>query len=152
MPKTRRATVGIPKEKLMKSRNLSILLAVAALVIASLACAAGEPTLSNARMAKDSDGNQTTAVFGAFDTIYAVGDLSGIQAGNSVETRWYVEDVEGYEPNYLIDSSSLSFENSNYKSFYFEFPAPSGGWPSGTYKVEIYFNGTLHDTLQYSVQ
>lgn len=136
----------------MKLRNLSILFAIAALVVAALACAAGEPSLLNARMAKDSNGDQPSTVFGAFDTIYVVGDLRNIQAGNSVETRWYVDRVEGYDPNYEIDRSLLSFESSQYDFFYFEFPAPSGGWPSGTYKVEVYFNGALHTTLQYSVQ
>ncbi len=48
----------------MKSKNkISILLAVAALIISTLACAFGEPALSNVRVAKDQDGTQVTSVF-----------------------------------------------------------------------------------------
>jgi hypothetical protein len=136
----------------MNPRKFSILVAALALVVSALACGAGEPTLTDARTAKDSEGALPATVFNEFDTIFVVGSLSGIQAGNTIETRWYVENVDGYDPGYYIDSSMLSFDNSNYNTFFFEFPAPSSGWPFGTYKVEIYFNDVLHSTLQYGVQ
>jgi hypothetical protein len=137
----------------MNSKKFSILLALIALIVASLACGGpSEPTMSNVRMAQDQDGAQPTSTFGIFDTVYIVGDLAAVQVGNTVETRWFTENVDGYDPNFLIDSSSLTLETEDYDFFYFEFPAPPDGWPTGTYKVEVYFNGVLNTTVTYSVQ
>jgi len=137
----------------MKSNNLSILLAVTALFVSTLACAFGQPTLGNVRVAKDQDGAQTAAVFGAADTIYVVGDLANGVAGNVVTSKWYVVSVEGYEPGFLIDSVDLTLDKDQLSyTVYFYFEPPDGGWPVGTYKVEIYFNGVLNNTVEFTVQ
>ena len=55
----------------MKSKKLSILLAVLALIISTLACAlGGEPTLSNVRTAKDQDGAQPASIFATTETVF----------------------------------------------------------------------------------
>ena len=137
----------------MKSKKFSILLALIALIVASLACGGPtEPTMSNVRMAKDQDGNQPATTFGVSETIFVVGDLAAMQVGNAVETRWFTDNVDGYDPNFLIDSSSLTIDTANTDYFYFEFAAPPDGWPTGTYKVEVYLNGTLNTVTQYTVQ
>lgn len=94
----------------MKSNNLSILLAVAALFVSTLACAFGQPALGNIRVAKDQDGAQISTVFGAADTIYVVGDLTNGKAGNAVTSKRYVVSVEGYKPGFLIDSVDLTLD------------------------------------------
>ncbi|MCL4275457.1 MAG: hypothetical protein KJZ77_16415 [Anaerolineales bacterium] len=139
----------------MKSKKLSILLALAALIISTLACAmGGEPTLSNVRTARDQDGNQTTSVFGTFDTVYVVSDLSNGVLGNVVTSNWYAVDVADTEPNFLIDSADILVEEDSFSgTIYFFFPPPvNGQWPVGTYKVEVLFNGVLVNTVNFSVQ
>jgi len=137
----------------MKSNKIPILLAVTALIISTLACAAGTPTLSNVRVAKDQDGAQVTSVFAPTDTVYAVSDLANGVAGNVVTSNWTVVSVEGYDPGYLIDSVDLTLEEDKLAyTVYFYFPPPDGGWPVGTYQVEVLFNGTSVSTVQYSVQ
>ena len=68
----------------MNKKKLSILLAAIVLIAAQLACAFGEPTLSNVRTAKDQDGAQPSTTFGSSDTIYVVGDLSNAVEGNQM--------------------------------------------------------------------
>lgn len=137
----------------MKSNKIKILLAVIALIISTLACAAGTPTLSNIRVAKDQDGAQVASVFSATDTIYVVGDLTNGVAGNVVTSKWTVVSVEGYDPGYLIDSVDLTLDKDQLAyTVYFYFPPPEGGWPVGTYQVEVLFNGTSVSTVQFSVQ
>jgi hypothetical protein len=138
----------------MKFKNLPVVLAVLALVLSSLACslAAGEPTLSNIRTAKDQDGNQAASVFGSTDTVYVVADLSDGVAGNSITSVWYAVDVVDVEPNFLIDESTITVEDEVFDGvIYFYFPPPSGEWPSGEYEVEVYFNDELAGTVSYSI-
>lgn len=137
----------------MKSKKLSIVLALFALVLAQLACALGEPTLSNVRTARDSDGAQPTTTFGVFDTVYVVSDLSNGVAGNIITSRWFAENVEGVDPNFLIDEGEINVTEETFNgTIYFYFEPPTDGWPTGTYRCEIYFNGTLVNSVQFNIQ
>ncbi len=136
----------------MNTKKLSIFLAVVVLVAAQLACAVGEPTLSNVRTAKDQDGTQPTSTFATTDTIYVVADLSNAQVGNQVTSRWYIESAEGFEPNFFIEESTIDVNETGINLIYFFYPAPADGFPVGTYKVEMFFNGTLIDTVNFTVQ
>ena len=138
----------------MKSKKFSILLAAFALIAANLACAFGEPTLSNVRTAKDQDGTQPSSVFATTETVYVVSDLSNGVKGNVITSKWYAVDVVDTEPNFLIDEAEIPVDEDAFNgTIYFFFPPPvDGQWPLGTYKTEVYFNGTLIDTVEFSVQ
>lgn len=138
----------------MKSNKISILLALAALIISTLACAlGGEPTLSNVRTAKDEDGAQVASVFSSSETIYVVNDLANGIKGNVVSSKWYAVNAADTEPNFLIDEVDIPIEEETFDgTIFFYFEAPDGGWPVGTYKVEVYFNGTLNSTVEFAVQ
>jgi hypothetical protein len=142
-----------PKERGMKSKRLSVLLAVAALVVSTLACSFGnsEPSLTNPRMSTDSDGNNTTTSYSPNDTFYAVADLSNVKTGSVADAKWYLVSAEDYEAG-EIESSSLTIEDAslyNYVSFEL---ASTDPWPAGEYKVELYLNGVLAHTINFSVQ
>ena len=137
----------------MNKRTLPILLAVFALMAASLACAfGGKLGLSNGRTAFDEDAAQPTSVFGPNDAIYVVADLSNAPVGTAVNSKWYYVSVEGMDPNALIDEADLSIDQDNFSgTVHFFFPAGSD-WPLGTYAVELYLNGELIQTVNFSVQ
>ena len=138
----------------MNSKKLSILLAVIALIISTLACAAGEPTLSNVRTAKDEDAAQPASIFSTTETVYVVCDLSNGVQGNLVTSKWYAVDVADTEPNFLIDTAELPINDETFDGtvhFFFE-PPIDGQWPVGSYKVEIYFNGVLNSTVNFTVE
>jgi hypothetical protein len=133
--------------------KFSILLAVAALIASTLACAAGEPTLTNVRTAKDENGEQLSSVFSKTETIYVVGDLANGKQGNVISSKWMVESVEGYDAGYVIDSVDLTLDKDQFSySINFYFTPPADGWPTGTYKVEISLNGTVNSTLEFTVE
>lgn len=136
----------------MNAKKLSVALALFVLILAQLACAVGEPTLSNVRVTSDENGENPTTTFGAFDTVYVVGDLSNAVEGNEVTSRWYAENVPGVDPNFFIDESTITVGADPIDFVYFYFPPSSDGWPAGTYKVEVYFNGTLNSTVNFTVQ
>ena len=139
----------------MKSKKLSILLAVLALIISTLACAlGGEPTLSNVRTAKDQDGAQPASIFATTETVFVVSDLDSGVKGNLITSKWYAVNVADTEPNLLIDTAEIPIEDETFDGtiyFFFE-PPVEGVWPVGSYKVEIYFNGVLNSTVQFTVE
>ena len=137
----------------MNKRTLPIILSLFALIASSLACAFGAKlTLSNGRTAFDEDGKQPTSVFGPNDAIYAVADLSNAPVGTVVNSKWYYVSVDGVEPNTLIDEAPITIEEDGFTgTVHFFFPADSN-WAVGTYGVELYLNGALIQTVNYSVQ
>ena len=137
----------------MKSKKLSVMFAVLALLAATLACSfgGGEPSLTNPRMSTDSEGNNTTTAFSPTDVFYAVADLSNVETGSVVDAKWYLVSAEDYEAG-EIQSSSLTIEDAslyNYVSFELTSTDP---WPAGEYKVELYLNGALAHTVNFSVK
>ena len=90
----------------MKSKKLSILLAAIMLIAAQLACAAGEPTFSNVRTARDADGAQPATTFSSLDTVYVVGDLANGVIGNNVTS------IGDYAFYYCSSLTSISLPNS----------------------------------------
>lgn len=138
----------------MKSKT-PILLAALALIASMLACSfgGGEPTLSNVRTAFDSDGINTTSTFGLFDTVYVVSDLDNGVAGNLVSSDWYAESVDGIDPNFFIDTVEYTVVDETFDgTIHFYFEPPDGGWPTGTYRVEVSFNGVPIATVRFTIQ
>lgn len=136
------------------NRKIPVLLAALALLISILACAVGEPSLSNVRTAKDEDGSQPASIFTITDTVYVASDLSNGAKGNVISSKWYAVDVADTEPNLLLDEAEIVIEQDYFSgNIYFYFPPPlDGQWPLGRYQVEVYFNGALNSTVEFTVQ
>jgi hypothetical protein len=137
----------------MKSKKFSVLFAVLALIISTLACAVGggEPSLTNPRMSTDSEGNNATTVYSSSDIFHAVADLSNVETGSVIDAKWYLVSAADYDPG-EIESSSVTIEDKSlYNYVSFELTSVDS-WPVGEYKVELYLNGTLAHTMNFSVQ
>lgn len=137
------------------NRKLPVLLAILALIASSLACAlgGGDPALSNTRTALDEDGVNATSVFGAFDTVYVVSDLANGVQGNVISSSWYAADVEGVDPDFLMDNVEYTVVDETFTgTVHFFFEPPDGGWPVGTYRVEVFFNGAPSGTVEFTIQ
>ena len=137
----------------MKNK-LAILFAVMALIASTLACSFGDPTLDNVRTAKDQDGNQPATVFSTSDTVYVVSDLSNGVVGNVITSKWYAIEVENTEPNLMFDEADITIDEDGFNgNVYFYYPPPvDGAWPTGLYKVEVYFNDVLIGTSEFTVE
>jgi len=80
-----------------------------------------------------------------------VADLSNVETGSIVDAKWYLVSAADYDPG-EIESSSVTIEDKslyNYVSFEL---TSTEGWPVGEYRVELYLNGTLAHTINFSVQ
>lgn len=131
-----------------------ILLAVLSLILSSLACAAlsRELGLTNLRMAFDQDGNNVTTTFSPTDIFYAVADLANAPQGTKVEAKWTAVNAADTEPNLEFQTQTLDITEQSFSgTIYFQL-SNDEGWPAGQYKVDLYLNGTLAQTAEFSVQ
>ncbi|MBI5934436.1 MAG: hypothetical protein HY867_12075 [Chloroflexi bacterium] len=134
----------------MKQNKLRILFAVLALALAALACEfnASTANISDAYMARDNQGAGRTTVFAQDEVFYCIVQLANAPDDTLVKVVWYAVNAQDTEPNLLIDQVEttggdgiIPFNLTN-----------NGLWPIGTYKAEIYLNGTLDRTLNFEVQ
>jgi hypothetical protein len=134
----------------MSKRTFYIAFSAAVILFSMFACefSASTANIDEAVMARDPEGEQPTTVFGPNDVFYCVVDLANAPDDTTVRAEWTAVNVEGVDPNTAIDqtelttgSGELNFELSN-----------TSAWPSGAYKVDLYLNGELDRTLEFTVQ
>jgi len=139
----------------MVRNSAPLILALAALVAASLACRLflQDVTLADLRIAFDEDGNDPTTIYSTLDTFFVVGELQNAPAGTVVQAVWRVAQVEGYEPDEIIYEQVIDdFTGEGYDgTIYFQLSNDSG-WAVGVYKVDIFLDGTLVGSLPFSVR
>ncbi len=137
----------------MKTRKYSIYSAIA-VIVATLACnaLAPKPVVSNIRMATDNTGKTTTSSYSPSDAFYVFADLSGIKPGSVIEAKWIAVNASGFDTNSELNTSDYNYE-SGIAFVYFQLTTPDGSdWPSGSYKVEIYLDGTKTGEQIFNVQ
>ena len=137
----------------MRSRA-AVLLAVLSLVVSSLACALGntELGLTNLRMAFDQNGENVTTTYSPTDVFYAVADLANAPQGTQVEARWIAVNAADTEPNLEFQTQTLDITEERFTgTIYFQLSSDEG-WPTGQYRVDMYLDGTLAQSAEFSVQ
>jgi len=137
------------------SKKIPLVLAVFALLAATLACGlfSSELSLSNLRMSFDSEGIQPTSVYAPADVFFVVGDLENAPAGTVVEAKWLAVQIEGYAVGEVIYEQVINdFTEEDFDgSIYFQLSNDSG-WVPGEYKVDLYLNGSPVQSVAFSVQ
>jgi hypothetical protein len=127
-------------------------LAVLALVFSSLACEASASTanISNAHMAEDeADSAQTTVYAPDAPAFYCFYDLNNAPDDTVVKGVWTLISAEGYDPNQEIDSAEVTGGDETY---YFSLGGTEEPWPVGQYKVDLYLNDELVQTVNFDVK
>lgn len=136
----------------MKTKNtISVLLAVFALIVSSLACnLGGEPGVSNIHMSTDETGEITVSSYSPTDDFYVYFDVNLVDVGTPFEGRWYALDIEGEDPSTPFSTIDYNLEEG-VGSVYFQL-FNDIEWPVGTYRVEVYMDGAKVGEQQFSVQ
>lgn len=127
---------------------LSFLLAIAILGFSLLACAGGgKPSVDEAVMARSLDDDykplEETTEFYPDETFYCSAKVSNLEKGTKVKAKWFYGEEFIDEYTYTTEESG-----SGYVGFHV---TPEETWPIGDYKVEIYLEGELVETLAFSV-
>ncbi len=94
----------------MNPRNFKLSLAVLAIFLVTIACefSFSSANVENLRLARDEAGQQTTTQFEPTDTFYLVGDLSNAPDDTKLKAIWTAVEVEGVEPNLVIQERELT--------------------------------------------
>jgi hypothetical protein len=134
--------------------NLSVLLTVLFFLALSGACTSQNQDLnvSNLRTALDQDGENVTSTFAPSDVIYAVADSVEVPRGTKLEVKWIAVNAEGTERNHEFDSQSIEITDELFTgTTYFQL-SNAAPWPVGQYRVDLYLNDALVESVEFSVQ
>lgn len=124
------------------------LLLSALLMLTACEFSASTANISSATLTKDPDGAQPTTTFEVNEPFYLVVELANAPDSTTVKAVWYAVDVGSLAPpNTLIDQAELEAGSGTVT---FDL-TPSGEWAPGTYKVELYLNDELNQTLDMTV-
>ncbi len=100
----------------------------------------------------DEDTNSAVTVQEVFavgdPVIYAVGRLENAPEGTVAKASWIYLDLD---PEYLIDEAEITAEEIN-SSVVFSLSRPDNGWPVGDYRVDLYIDGELEESIPFSVE
>lgn len=133
--------------------RLFSVVAILALAVVLAACnvsfSVSTANIRSAKLSPNESGTPETTVFQQDDyTVYCLVKLANAPSDTVVKAVWTAVDVEGVEPNFVIDSASitsgdadLTFDLTNNQL-----------WPVGKYKVDLYINDKLSRTLEYQVR
>ena len=120
---------------------------------ASSDASGGPGVLSEIHMAKDNgsgDPGDRAVVFSPGDrTIHCVAKLKEAKSGTGIKFSWWIVSAEGTQNEKIKDIDYTTKALENIVHAHLKLPRD---WPKGMYKVEIYVNGYLDKTAQYSVQ
>jgi hypothetical protein len=91
---------------------------------------------------------EKTTVFPQDEPFYCIVNLANAPDDTTLSASWYAVDAEGVDNNFLIDevefthgSGEITFDLAN-----------DGLWPMGTYKVDLFLNKELKQSLEFEVQ
>jgi len=141
----------------MKRIQIAILLAVIALLMSSLACNAlangvsvTTANITRVHMATDENDSQSTKSYSPdVSSFYCFFDLNNAPDDTKVKGVWTAVDAKGIDPNFLIDSSEITHGDG---VIYFSLERSSDAWPVGKYKVELFVNDKLVQTVNFEVR
>jgi len=103
-------------------------------------------------MAKDNNGDageETDSYEPGDHTVHCIIELNKAKKGTQVRYVWMAADVEGEKEKEIktTDYTTNSFENKVHG--HLQLPRD---WPKGSYRVDVYINGNLDKTVNYTVE
>jgi hypothetical protein len=135
----------------MNLRRVSIVMVLVALLGATLACG-GEVNVTTAKvadayMSTDEEGAGRTTVYGQDAVFYAQVDLQNAPDDTVLKAVWTMVEAQDYDPGQVINESEITGSAPAFFTL-----SNNDPWPIGTYKVDLYLDGELVNTIDFSVQ
>jgi hypothetical protein len=99
-------------------------------------------------MATDDGGQNKTTVFSQNDTFWAIVTLANAPDDTTLKAVWYAVEAENTDPNFMIDEITTTSGDGTIPFSLVN----DGPWPLGKYKVELFLNDKLANTLEFQVE
>ena len=123
------------------------------LILTSLVCGCSVSTsdayINNARLYMDLTGNQQTTTYDWLDVFYCVVHISDSTPETIIKASWIAVDTDRAEPNLVIKIEEKSASNS---PVIFHLKNEGNFWPLGSYKLFLYLDGKLDQTIDFNVE
>ncbi|MBU2601468.1 MAG: hypothetical protein KKA32_04785 [Actinobacteria bacterium] len=135
----------------MRRKSVAILIGV--LVVVAFTASACEVSVSTANISEawtsaDEAGDERTTVFAQDQDFYVQVQLKNAPDDTTLKATWTAVDVEDADPNLLIDEVELTAGDGQH-----QFSLTNDSlWPLGSYKVDLYLNAELAQTVEFEVQ
>jgi hypothetical protein len=97
----------------------------------------------------ETDTQQVTSYSPDSPAFYCYFDLNNAPDDTVVKGVWALVSADGYDPNQEIDSAEITGSNQTY---YFSLGGSTDPWPIGQYKIDLYLNSELVQTITFEVQ
>jgi hypothetical protein len=110
--------------------------------------AAGPLTVQSVALSNTSGGAAATTFSPADHTIYAAIQLSRLDTGLTAKVVWTAVDTSAGQ-NLAVGEKEFTSLVANVIQAQVELPRD---WPTGSYKLDIYLNGTLANTTAFTIQ
>ncbi len=78
--------------------------------------------------------------------------LADVPPGTSLRAIWTAESVAGLPNDTRMDESNVNDAGGTRNAGNVSYPRPPNGWPTGTYRVDLYLSGQLERTLRFTVE
>ena len=102
-------------------------------------------------LAEAAKGESTTKFGSDVTKVYARWQASDLVKGTKLRAVWIAEDVGEVAPlNYKIDEATVAIPRADSDGV-FSLSQPNAGWPIGSYRVEIYADEALLETVKFSI-
>jgi hypothetical protein len=83
---------------------------------------------------------------------YAVADLKNAPQGTAVTSKWTAVDVIDTEAGLEFQEQTVDITEDAFSgTIYFQL-SNDDGWPAGLYRVDVYLNDTLAQSLEFNVE
>ncbi len=107
--------------------------------------------LENVRMATEGDGKGSTTVYHTTPVFFVAGEVVGAKTDMKVAARLTAIQVVATEvpANHVFGRQEKSVRDG---TFVFMFNSPVSAWPRGSYKVDVFLNEELKQTLNFTVE
>ena len=124
---------------------------VGALIALAVISSLGPASIKSAEMAKgfkDNKAVNSTTTFAPTDNpLHSVVEINNPKKESKLKAVWSVVEAAG-QKDILIDETELTLDNKNIADFTLSLPRE---WPKGKYKVDLYLDGKLDRTLNFTV-
>ncbi|HEY0547710.1 MAG TPA: hypothetical protein VGC91_20175 [Pyrinomonadaceae bacterium] len=121
----------------MRSSKFNLLLGLAVIVVAALACNSSFTTanISSLKISKDKSASSETSTFAPGDAVYVVAQISNTSDTHKVTSRVLFDD--GADSGKPVPGTETTIDVPGAAAATFTFTPPASGWAAGKYKVEV---------------
>jgi hypothetical protein len=126
-----------------------VVVAILAAALALSACGGGGPLAVQSVALSTTEGGTATTTFSPSDyVIHAAIELNRIESGLTAKVVWTAVDTSAGQD---IEVAQKEFTGVVANQIKAQVELPNE-WPTGTYKLDVYLNGSLAKTVDFTVQ